>query len=466
MIKQTQDSQPKEKLIRPYWNDTCQSMSANLWLPTAKDNFTNVLSQSNPLSSPTLHQSWFSANILQNPQPKPLNLLNTVKSENSQISVIRTRKIRLYPNANQRILFRRWLGASRFVYNRTIDYLKSLRGRRPTWTDIATYTILPELPDWAKEIPFKIKKMAVKEACDAHTAAKKKYLITGEFSEFAYRNRKDPYQTCYIPKSAVVQGGIYPKLAGKMHYGEALPEEFQDCELSWQQGRWFLCVPFKTMVQMGENQARIVALDPGIRNFLSFFSPELAGVIGAHDFGRMVRLCQHLDKLLSKIAKSPNKKQRYRMRKAARRMRWKIRDLRDEIHAKAARFLVNHFDIILIPEFETSQMAKRGQRKLSSKSVRSMMTWAHFIFKQRLKAVAIEAGKIVIEVNEAYTSKTCSWSGEMVNLGSSEIIYGSDGTTMHRDLNGARGIFLRALAELPSLKNFQCELAKDAHRIE
>lgn len=221
-------------------------------------------------------------------------------------------------------------------------------------------------------------------------------------------------------------------------------------------------MPFVTTIPLGENQARIVALDPGVRTFQTFFSPDRAGVIGYHDFGRLVRLCHYLDDLISRYTTSKNKKQRYRMRKAANRLRWKIRDLRDELHAKTIRFLVDHFDVILIPTFETSQMVTRERRKLRSKTVRSMLTWAHFKFKERLKVVAAQYGKTVIEVNEAYTSKTCSWSGEIVQVGSSEHIRGSDGVIVHRDVNGARGIFLRALAELPLLEDLQHALVSNA----
>jgi putative transposase len=376
--------------------------------------------------------------------------------------------MRLYPTAEQRRIFRKWLGTSRYVYNRTLDYLKSLEGKRPKWTDIATKIILPSLPEWAKETPFQIKKMAVREACDAFTAAKKRYRRTGEFSELHSKKRKDRKQTCFIPKTAVTEIGIYHTLSGEMNYGENLPEgELLDGKLSWQPGRWYLCVPFTTTVYLGDNQARMVALDPGVRTFQTFYSPEMAGSIGCHDFGRLVRLCHHLDNLISRSSKAKNKhkKQRYRMRKAADRIRWKIRELRDQLHAKTVRFLVDNFDIILIPTFETSQMAKREQRKLNSKSVRSLLTWAHYQFKQRLKIVAAMQGKQVIEVDEAYTSKTCSWSGEIVKVGSSERIRGTDGIQMHRDMNGARGIFLRALVELPLLEPLRHALENDANSI-
>ncbi|MCI0714429.1 MAG: transposase, partial [Chloroflexi bacterium] len=396
-----------------------------------------------------MDNSWFSVSLIAPVQPKnllsrgwPPSASSPSKCTDSTNIVTKSRKIRLYPTAEQRSLFHKWLGTSRFVYNQTLEFLKTLDGPRPPWTTIATDIILPALPEWAKEIPYQIKKMAVKEACAAYTRAKVKYRKTGERSSLSFKSRKSPFQTCYIPKSAVSEHGLYYTLCGTLRMAETLPPDLLDCELSYQQGRWYVCVPYKTAVEKGENQARIVALDPGVRTFQTFFSPEMTGVIGHHDFGRLVRLCHHLDNLISRYSTEPDKKRRYRMKRAANRLRWKIRDLRDELHFKTIRFLVDHFDIILIPTFETEQMAKRARRKLRSKTVRSMLTWAHFKFKARLIDAADQYGKTVIEVNEAYTSKTCSWSGEIVNIGSSEYIRGSDGITMHRDVNGARGIFL------------------------
>ena len=58
----------------------------------------------------------------------------------------------------------------------------------------------------------------------------------------------------------------------------------------------------------------------------------------------------------------------------------------------------------------------------------------------------------MIDVNEAYTSKTVSWTGEIVQrLGGLKVIKDWLGNKMDWDLNGARGIFLRALGDTPSL---------------
>ena len=112
-----------------------------------------------------------------------------------------------------------------------------------------------------------------------------------------------------------------------------------------------------------------------------------------------------------------------------------------------------NFDIILLPTFETSQMTIKKERKIRAKSVRQMLTLSHYRFKQFLKHKAFETGKKVLDVNEAYTSKTISWTGEIVhNLGGRKVIKDSNGLAMDRDLNGGRRIFLRSLVDIPSLQ--------------
>ena len=97
-------------------------------------------------------------------------------------------------------------------------------------------------------------------------------------------------------------------------------------------------------------------------------------------------------------------------------------------------------------------MVEKQGRKLRAKSVRSMLTLAHFRFKQRLKAAVPACGKHVIDVNEAYTSKTVSRTGEIKKIGGAKMIR-SGHVVLDRDINGARGIFLRALVDQPWLRN-------------
>ena len=173
------------------------------------------------------------------------------------------------------------------------------------------------------------------------------------------------------------------------------------------------------------------------------------------------RLCERLDELLSR-ERSP--RQEGAGICAANRIRLRIENLVIELHRQAARFLVNSFDVILLPTFETSEMVERSRRRIRSKTVRNLLTLAHYRFKLLIKNKAAEAGAMVLDVDEAYTSKTVSWTGEVLEgLGSASVVVAQDGERMDRDYNGARGIYLRALGDIPALREQLSECAASAN---
>ena len=66
----------------------------------------------------------------------------------------------------------------------------------------------------------------------------------------------------------------------------------------------------------------------------------------------------------------------------------------------------------------------------------------------------------MLDVNEAYTSKTRSWDGSIKsNLGGASVIRDESGFGMDRDVNGARGIFLRSLGDSPFLRELLTQVA-------
>ncbi|WP_237396717.1 transposase [Okeania sp. KiyG1] len=94
-------------------------------------------------------------------------------------------------------------------------------------------------------------------------------------------------------------------------------------------------------------------------------------------------------------------------------------------------------------------LPSQGKRNanLTRASVRQMLNWAHYRFKQTLKFQALKRGATVIDVTEEYTSKTCTHCGNVhQNLGGSKHFKCPHcGHSMPRDWNGALGIFLKAL---------------------
>ena len=467
-----QDSTSREKDCKPYWSDSCEAISSQLLLPVETDCVGSDLSYSSSWSSKTVEKSWFLTEVctVQKPSLQPIFLPSFMsfraECTDSEATARKSRKIRLFLNSEQKELLKQWFGVSRFVYNTTIKYLQE-PGTKANWMGIKT-EILKGLPEWAKSVPFQIKSIAIKDACLAVKAAKKGFKKDGQIRKCRFRSRKDTKQSIFIPKSAIKDCGVYHSILGKCRLKEALPTEFSDGRLTLAYGEYYLVVSEQVQPVQTDNQGsqcglgvspsgasgvRLVALDPGVRTFMTFFSETSFGWLGNDSNLYIQKLCFRLDKLVSRLVKAPAKQKR-RLKKAASRLRCQIKNLVKELHHKTARFLVDNFDVILLPTFETSQMVSKSRRKLRNKSVRQMLTLSHYEFKTFLKWKAWEQSKTVIDCNEAYTSKTVSWTGEIINnLGGARTIKSlSTGLRMNRDLNGARGIFLRALVDTPWLR--------------
>jgi putative transposase len=456
------DSTGREKGFFPYWNALSKERSSKLWLPTETAWPDSDTKSSVGFSKSGTANSWFSLKTLPNPQMSLSEKIFVPSFTSSLVGLtdeeatVKTKKIRIYPTSDQQILFKKWFGFSRWAFNRALNHC--LKGEKWLSKFDLKILVLKEMPHYFKEAPYAIKGQAVIDFYAANIAAKKANKAVAKsngiktWNSVRHRLKNRSYQSCFIPSSAISEKGIYSSLSGpNLRFAEPLPKDFGDSRLILDNGRWFinLSVKVKNFFNPSENQGRVVALDPGVRTFMTFFSETYCGKIANKSFSRIQRLSHHLDKLLSKRKLETRKA---RLKHAIHKALNRIRDLVDELHWKTCRFLVDNFDVILLPTFETSQMiSKRGRRKIRAKTARNMQTFAFYRFSQRLKQKAKEAGKVVLFVCEAYTSKTASWTGEIKqNLNGSKTIT-SQGVKVDRDINGARGIFLRALGDHPEI---------------
>jgi putative transposase len=157
------------------------------------------------------------------------------------------------------------------------------------------------------------------------------------------------------------------------------------------------------------------------------------------------------------------------MRRAAARIRTKIRNLIDDVQRKLIKWLCEHHHVLLLPQFETRRMIGKhsGRRRINNKTARAMATWAHFRFRTRLLDYARAYPRCHVEiVDEAYTSKTCGACGALHHrLGGSKVFvcvqcaYRAD-----RDLNGARNIYLRYLTTTTTNTTTRADALKHPHR--
>jgi len=439
------DSITKERNFLPYWNGLCQEMSEQLWSLIKTDSPDLDLTGSNGFVNDLSAKSWFSMRrfcLLQKKWLKTFSPSYTVSladSTDCESTKLRCKKIRIYPSPELKKMWNQWISACRFCYNQAIAYQKA-HGRIPRGK-LRNIIMQSDLPEWVKDTPCHIRQNAIFDAHQAYVASK----------DCKFRSRKAPRQTIKFNNSNYSQGRWYPKITKGLTFdvSESIPQSSPNATqlIKTRHGDWYAVFLFPAEVT-SVHKNRIIALDPGVRAFLTGFSGDEFIEIGKGDIGRINRLCSHLDDLMSRISKEKGHK-KTKMRKAAQKLRDKIRNLVDECHRKVAHYLVANYDMILLPTFETSQMTKKKKRKIRTKTARNMLTWSHYRFKQVLKAKAELSDCQVIDVTEEFTSKTCTKCGHIHNkLGGSKIFKCPEcGHTILRDYNGALGIMLKALSD-------------------
>lgn len=279
-------------------------------------------------------------------------------------------------------------------------------------------------------------------------------------AELQFKSAKQAEQYFVVQKLAA--NGIFFSVLGAVKLMEEIPKEAfaSMARVTKFQGRWFLCVKKQVNVAGCEIQAapRVIALDPGVRTFLTTFSPtECAKYGDGFSTERLLPLLHKKDRLLAERQKLVNVKVDAqwwfdKMRSMNRRINTianRVDDLVSDLHRRAAYDLVVNNDVILLPRFETKRMTRKTEvRRIRRRTVREMLNLSFFKFEQHLTWMCKKHGKELRIVTEEYTSKTRSWDGVIHNnLGSAKTI--SDGKiVVDRDINGARGIFLRASTRL------------------
>jgi putative transposase len=92
------------------------------------------------------------------------------------------------PSQKQKKTFKKWHDCSRYVFNQTIDYIRSCVNFSPNWMEIKK-DLLKQLPSLCDDVPFQVKAIAVKESHQAFFQSK---------GHPSFRSCKAPTQSCYI----------------------------------------------------------------------------------------------------------------------------------------------------------------------------------------------------------------------------------------------------------------------------
>lgn len=429
--------------IHPFWNGRCGDYASQMWMPS----MTNTV-------MPIIGDTWFDASMTRHDAEGQFPSFEFSVSATTAETPLKTRKIRIYPTAEQRAVMRRMMGTARYVYNQTVEYLKQ-DGTMANWMGIKG-GIINSLPEWAKEIPYHVKSVAVRDACEAVKNAKQKYKQTGKFNEVSFRSRKAPRQSLFIRRESINDHAIFPKLLGNMKFTEQVPKEIKhDCRLVLEDNyRWYVVIPVECeTVEAPRTKGKAISIDPGVRTFLTGYCEKGIVEIGKDAQTRIISMCFQLDRMQRKMTKVKAKR-RQNIRRAWRRLKFRLECLKSELFWKAATFLAKSFDTVVIPPFCATDMAKTAKRRIGSKTVRAMMSLAHSRFREILQWQCQKYGSHVLLVSEEYTSKTCPSCGTIHDkLGGSKVFRcPSCGYQAPRDANGAFNIMLKAMTDSSALQ--------------
>lgn len=371
-------------------------------------------------------------------------------------------KIKLNPNTEQRTKLNKWFGVVRWTYNQCLEAVKN--GKKMELSELRPLFLNKEGladKDWVLEVPYDVRDGALMDLVKNYNSNVTKDVPVFDLK---FRTKKDKQQSFELRykhwdpeykeaqrikrelkklkeaslkeskkratrkkptkkkvKEPEAKETQYEFLKKIRCYG-TLPENlrYDSRIIKDKLGDFYICIP-KPLEVRNENQVpvsdwreKIIALDPGVRTFQTTYSPD--GLItewGKADMGRIHRLCKYYDDLQSRWSQPDvKKKRRQRMKEAGWRMQKRIRNLVDDLHKKMVKWLCSHFQVILLPLFETSKMVVRGKRVLNSKAAKAMLTWSHFRFRERLlfKSREYPDCKVLI-CGEEFTSKTCGSCG-------------------------------------------------------
>ena len=490
----------KEKGLYPFWTKHSMEISQRLWLPIKTDYVDSDLNSYNTSLINTTSHSWFSMkkqNLNNKSLPKiSYPSLQSFKTDitEKENTVVRTKKIRLFLNQTQKQKFKQWICTGRYLYNKSIKIIKDKKynGKFKLRTQLVTNYE----HSWELDTPQGVREGAVFDACDAYNSNLAKYKITKKPFDLKFRKKKDISHTITLPVDSLNKNlQLYPKFLSKnscllIHkteyenikwkdkYSEKGKKKRLEIEKLMKNDKkeipkveivktkvgevldkviriqytndkkWYLCVPIDVDVKSSESQGGIISLDPGVRTFLTGYSPNGEIIkIGDNDLNKIRTYLLKTDKFISKISKMT--KRRKKRSNIAKRKRFnRVINWIKDCHRKTVKYLIDNYNYIIIPPFNVKNMVNRKNRKINNKTVRNMLTWSHYKFRMMLLNKSEEYNdKHIICPTEEYTSKTCGRCGNIkYNLGGNKV-YNCKKCGLHidRDINGSRNILIKYL---------------------
>ena len=466
------------------------------WVPAINDHYNKIKSN-----------SWFDISICENiPKDKLQKYIvetshiptNSYKQQMKQIrrrnldkdpDFIYTKKVRLYPAPDQRIILQEWFDAATRMFNITVCYIRQMIYHHNKLIDLSSvYDIiyktdfrfnLKEVRDliivaMKYPIPVHILDEVIQQVVSNHKTCLTN-LMDGHIKKFrvrtqAYIRRR---HTLKIESNFFSNGSFCKRTFPSFESSEPLVGITSTCTLLYDRDtqKYILLIPTTKEKEYRNAIVSDCGIDLGIRTFVTTYSGANVVSIGNNLYKKVKKYHRKIDKineLLSikekevfvnkkivvkkkikakgetKIVKQtkrylvPKKINRRKLKRGLRKYHKKITDMVRDLHFKSANYLVNHYDNIYIGKLSTKSILSRNNKKITKRTKRMIGVLAPYLFRQRLAYMGNKYGSFVGEVDEYLTTKTCCNCGRINEIGSSKTHKCKCGMNADRDENSAK----------------------------
>ena len=326
------------------------------------------------------------------------------------------------------------------------------------------YTKNDIINDWELNTPKEVRTSAVKEVCSAYKTCFT-LLKTGKIKHFnlEYRKKIKNNKCVNIPKSFIslenINSNTYVKMApsflndkkdiinnslfliGKKTIKKNKNIEIEhDCKIIKQKNKWWLLIPLTVKINNKIKPVNYCGVDPGIRTFMTTFGNK-----DSNEYNYRKRLLDKLNREIILIKNKTGRNNRLRKKSLIKREEKKTNIVND-LHWKTTNHLLKKNDVIFYGDIKSHDIVRKNKNKKLKRSFNDMKFYK---FKERILYKASILSKLSrsrICVNEAYTTKTCSFCGNMYNPECSKIY---DCINCHkkmdRDVNAAKNILMKGI---------------------
>jgi IS605 OrfB family transposase len=366
-------------------------------------------------------------------------------------------------NQKQKDILKRWCYAYSKMYNTALHLLKNTYDKKQKLTinyqKLRTYHLKEKRDSIITDsickkygsntaVKTHMLDSAIQLVCANYKSAITNYKKNNikKFRMRYWRNKK--LYRLDIEPSYIKDNGICPNILGK------IKAQYDGDSFQWNTIRrtsqlqydvinntFHLLVPEIRDTESIPDRNQWIALDPGVRTFLTGISSKNVIKIGDNLSSGIMKNLKKIDTISSLPITNEKRK------KLLNRLKNKLKNKIEDMHWKTANYLVKNYETILIGDMSAKSVVRGKRKGLHSNVKRTLMTLSLYKFHLRLQYKALQYHSKVIVVNEAYTSKVCSCCGHLnANIGSNHIFhcdkcqYISD-----RDIDGARCIAIKGL---------------------